>query len=73
MFGVFIKVNEQHEITEVNSSIFIDIDDIKNWTKIDEGCGDKYAHAQNNYFDKSVKNEDGSYNYLYINGKVYER
>ena len=73
MITVYIKVNEQHEITEVNSSIFIDIDDIKNWTKIDEGNGDKYAHAQNNYFDKPLKDEDGNYNYLYINGKVYER
>ena len=71
MIKVYIKVNEQHEITEVGSSIFID--DLTGWTYLDEGTGDKYAHAQNNYFDKPVVNEDGSYNYLFINGKVYER
>ena len=71
MVKVYIKVNEQHEITEVGSSIFIE--DITGWIDIDEGSGDKYAHAQNNYFDKPLQDEEGNYNYLYINGKVYER
>lgn len=71
MVKVYIKVNEQHEITEVGSSIFIE--DTEGWLKIDEGSGDKYVHAQNNYFEKPIKNEDGTYNYLYINGKIYER
>lgn len=71
MVKVYVKVNENHEITEVGSSIFIE--DTTGWTKIDEGSGDRYVHAQNNYFKKPVMNEDGSYNYLYINGKVYER
>lgn len=71
MHKVYIKVNEQHEITEVNSSVFIE--DYNGWIEIDEGVGDKYTHAQNNYFDKPLVNEDGIYNYLYISGKVYER
>jgi len=71
MTKVYIKVNENHEITEVGSSIFIE--DRTGWIEIDEGVGDKYAHAQNNYFEKPIKDEDGNYNYLYMNGKVYER
>ena len=71
MIKVYIKVNEEHEITEVNSNVFIE--DITDWIKIDEGQGDKYAHAQNNYFEKPLINEEGAYNYLYINGKIYER
>ena len=71
MVKVYIKTNEQHEITEVGSSIFIE--DLEGWIEIDEGSGDKYVHAQNNYFDKPLKDEEGNYNYLYINGKVYER
>lgn len=71
MVKVYAKVNENHEITEVGSSIFIE--DTTGWTKIDEGSGDRYVHAQNNYFEKSLKNENNEYNYLYINGKVYER
>lgn len=71
MVKVYIKVNEQHEIIEVGSSIFIK--NLEGWTEIDEGSGDKYVHAQGNYFDKPIKNEDGTYNYLYVNGKIYER
>ena len=71
MVKVYIKVNEQHEITEVGSSIFIE--DTTGWIEIDQGSGDKYVHAQGNYFDKPVMNEDGTYNYLYINKKIYER
>lgn len=71
MNKVYIKVNTNHEIIEVNSSVFIE--DYTDFILIDEGTGDKYAHAQNNYFDKPLKDEEGNYNYLYINGKVYER
>ena len=71
MVKVYIKVNENHEIIEVNSSIFIE--DITGWIEIDQGSGDKYVHAQNNYFDKPLIDEEGNANYLYINGKVYER
>ena len=71
MVKVYIKVNEQHEIIEVGSSIFIE--DLEGWIEIDEGGGDKYTHAQNNYFEKPIIDEEGKYNYLYINKKVYER
>ena len=71
MAKVYIKTNENHEITNVGSSVFIE--DTKDWIKIDEGVGDKYAHAQGNYFEKPLKDEQGNYNYLYINGKIYER
>ena len=71
MVKVYIKSNENHEITEVGSSVFIE--DTTGWTLIDEGSGDKYVHAQNNYFEKPLRDEEGNYNYLFINGKVYER
>ena len=65
---VYIKVNDKNEITEVGSSIFIK--DLTGWIKIDEGFGDKYAHAQSQYFDKLLINENGVYNYKYINNKI---
>ena len=58
---VYVKVNENNEIIDVGSSIFIK--DLIGWIKIDEGFGDKYAHAQSQYFEKPLINEDGSYNY----------
>ena len=71
MVKVYAKINENHEITEIGSSIFIE--DTTGWVEIDEGRGDRYVHAQNNYFENPLKNENNEYNYLYINGKVYER
>lgn len=48
--GVYAKYNQNGNITEVNSDIFIR--DFTGWTKIDEGYGDRYAHAQSQYFEK---------------------
>ena len=65
---VYVKVNDKNEVVEVGSSIFIK--DFNGWIKIDEGFGDKYAHAQSQYFDKPLINENGVYNYKYINNKI---
>ena len=67
---VYIKVNDKNEITEVGSSIFIK--DLTGWIEIDSGFGDKYAHAQSQYFDKPLINENGRYSFKYINRKVVE-
>ena len=67
---IYAKVNENNEIIDVGSSIFIK--DLTGWIKIDEGFGDKYAHAQSQYFKKPLINEDGRYSFKYINGKVVE-
>lgn len=65
---VYIKINSNNEIVKVGSSAFIK--DLTDWIEIDEGFGDRYSHAQSQYFDKSLINEDGTYNYTYENGKV---
>ena len=65
---VYVKVNDKNEVVEVGSSIFIE--DTTGWIEIDEGFGDKYAHAQSQYFDKPLINENGVYNYKYINNKI---
>lgn len=70
LIKVYIKVNTNNEVTEVGSSIFIK--DTTGWIEIDKGFGDKFAHAQNQYFNKPLQNEDGTYNYCYINGVVKE-
>lgn len=67
---VYVKVNADGYITEINSEIFIK--DFTGWIEIDKGYGDKYAHAQSQYFDKSLINEFGKYNYKYENGIVKE-
>ena len=67
---VYIKKNESNKVVEINSEIFIQ--DLTNWIYIDEGFGDKYAHAQSQYLDKSLVNEEGQFNYKYENGEIVE-
>lgn len=67
---VYIKLNENNEIIEVGSSIFIK--DLTRWIEIDSGYGDKYAHAQSQYFNKPLINDNGNYNYKYFNRKIIE-
>lgn len=70
-YGVYIKTDEENRITAINSSAFLP--DTDGWTKIDEGYGDKYHHAQGNYFDKPLLDERGIYRYKLVDGKPVER
>ena len=65
---VYIKVNSNNEVIDINSEIFIQ--DLTNWIYIDSGFGDKYAHAQSQYLDKPLINEDGQFTFKYINNKI---
>ncbi len=56
--AVYVKVNEEGYVTDVNSDIFLK--DFTGWQKIDEGFGDKYAHAQSQYFG-NILSEDGKF------------
>ena len=67
---VYVKINENNIITDINSSIFIN--NLEGYIKIDEGSGDKYAHAQGNYLDKGLYDRSGRYNYKFEDGKVLE-
>lgn len=66
-YKVFVKVNSDGCITQINSSAFVS--DTTGWAEIDEGEGVKYHHAQNYYFDKPIIDENGIYNYKLVNGK----
>lgn len=68
---VYIKTDSNNNITAVNSSIFLS--DLVGWIYIDEGYGDKYAHAQGHYFDKSIMTDKGIYRYKYVDSAVAEK
>ena len=70
LIKVYIKIDENNYITDINSSIFWDY--TTNYIQIDEGIGDKYAHAQGNYLLKGISDSQGRYNYKYENEKVTE-
>lgn len=59
--GVYVKLNSAGFVTEVGSDIFID--NLDGWTKIDEGEGDRFVHAQTQYFDTPIVDELGHYKY----------
>ena len=59
---VLIKLNENNEIIQIGSSIFISDD---TFIEIDSGFGDKFAHAQNLYLENGLTDEYGRFNYKF--------
>ena len=64
---VYVKPNDVGYITAVNSSAFLT--DTTGWVEMDSGYGDKYHHAQGNYFEKSILTEGGAYRYKLVSAK----
>lgn len=60
---VYVRLDENKVIKEINSSIFLQ--DITNYIEIDEGHGDKYAHAQSQYLEKGLLDNKGRFNYKF--------
>lgn len=65
---VYAKTDDNHRIVAVNSNAFLK--DTTGWQEIDRGFGDKYHHAQGNYFGNAVIDMDGCHNYYLIDGQV---
>jgi hypothetical protein len=70
MSKVYIKLNSGNQIIEINSDIFLS--DTSGWTQIDEGEGDKYAHAQGNYLPGQLTDDNRFYMYRYVGGRIVE-
>lgn len=68
---VYVKVDESNRVTSINSSAFLA--DVTGWTEIDSGYGDKYHHAQGNYFSQPLYDERGICRYKLVDGKPVER
>ena len=68
VFNVYVQVNEENYITAIDSDAFIDNTSL--WIKVDEGQGELYKFAKNNYCKYGVTTMDGSYNYKLVRGRV---
>lgn len=68
---VYVKLDDANRITAINSSAFLP--DATGWTQIDSGFGDRYHHAQGNYFPKPVTDDRGICRYKLVDGAVVER
>lgn len=67
---VYIKLDAQANIVSIASSVFLK--DTTGWVLIDEGTGDRYAHAQSQYLENGIQNKHGEYNYSYQDGAIYK-
>lgn len=63
-YRVFALTDERDRILDINSDAFLA--DTAGWVQIDEGIGDRYHHAQGNYFPKSKFDERGIPRYAYV-------
>ncbi|WP_050006480.1 hypothetical protein [Ruthenibacterium lactatiformans] len=64
-YTVYVKTDAAGCITAINSSAFVDG---TGWTAIDKGAGDRFHHAQGNYFPLPLFGPDGCANYKLANG-----
>ena len=67
---VYVKPNDSGYITAVNSSAFLS--DTTGWVEIDSGYGDKYHHAQGNYFPQPIITMGGAHRYKLVDGVPVE-
>lgn len=67
---VYVKINSNGYITAVNSSAFLT--DTTGWVEIDRGTGDRFHHAQGNYFPEPIFKDGGAYRYKLMDGKPVE-
>lgn len=70
MYHVYVRTDEQGRIIAVNSSAFVPAE----WgTEIDSGFGDRFHHAQGNYFPQPIYTRDGIPRYKLVDGAAQER
>ena len=69
-YVVYVRIDEHNYITAVNSSVFLT--NPADWVEIDRGSGDRYYHAQGNYFQDYILTEGGAYRYRLVDGAPIE-
>lgn len=69
-YKVYVTVDKNNCITEINSNAFLS--SLDGWIEIDSGYGERYHHAQGNYFPQPIWTETGAYRYKLMDGKPME-
>ena len=70
-YKVYVKTNNiGGYITAINSSAFLS--NLTDWTEIGNGVGDKFHHAQGNYFPLPIMTAGGAYRYKLVEGVPVE-
>lgn len=71
IYEVYIKADQMDRIVAINSSEHLS--DLTGWIKIDEGIGDRFLHAQQNYLPLPMVDAQGMYRYKLVDNKPVER
>lgn len=70
---VYVLLDEKSRVLRCEGGYTMsNIDDVSQWTYIDEGTGDRYNLCQSNYFDKPLMTMDGAYRYKLVDSHVVE-
>lgn len=73
MVSVYVKTDDERNITMVNSDAFLGDPVPEGWIKVDEGTGDAYFLAQNNYLPQPLVTDYGKYRWrLDGSGQIVE-
>lgn len=64
VYKVYIRRDDAERIIDVNSDAFLT--EYNGWVQIDEGTGDRYHHAQGNYFPGPLYDERGIPRYVHV-------
>lgn len=64
VYKVYIRRDDAERIIDVNSDAFLT--EYNGWVQIDEGTGDRYHHAQGNYFPAILYDDRGIPRYAYV-------
>ena len=70
-YSVYVRLNSDDHIIAVDSSAFLQ--NVTDWIEIDSGYGDKYHHAQGDYFPLPIYTDEGIPRYKLVNGAPVER
>lgn len=68
---VYILTDEQDNVVRIEGEYTLP-SDLTGWIFIAEGYGDEFSLGQTHYLDKPLINDEGAYNYKYINGEIVE-
>lgn len=68
---VYIQTDSQDRVTRCEGGYTMsNIDDLSQWTYLDEGDGDRYNLCQSHYFEGGLYTEDGVCRYVYADGET---
>lgn len=70
---VYILTDENDNVIRIEGEYTLP-EDLTGWILVDEGePSDRYNLAQTHYLDKPIINDEGEYNYIYVDGEIKEK